>query len=166
MDYEFFMLKAIEEARQALIWGEFPVGCVAVYKNEVLVTGARHHSTPDDQNELDHAEMLTLRRLVDLDKEIDREKVTLFTTLEPCLMCYAALIVNGIRRIVYAYEDIMGGGTNIDLKRLNPFYRDMNITVIPHVLRQKSLMLFKRFFSDPQSGYLKESLLARYTLNQ
>jgi tRNA(adenine34) deaminase len=166
MDYEFFMSKALEEAHQALSMGEFPVGCVIVYENGVLVTGARHHSAPDNQNELDHAEMLALRRLVDLEKKIDREKVTVFSTLEPCLMCYAAIIVNGIKQIVYAYEDVMGGGTNIDLKRLNPFYRDMKITVLPHVLRQESLMLFKRFFSDPQSGYLKESLLAQYTLNQ
>ena len=166
MDYEFFMSKALEEAHQALSMGEFPVGCVIVDKNRVLVTGARYHSAPDNQNELDHAEMLALRRLFDLDEKIDREKVTLFSTLEPCLMCYAALILNGIRQIVYAYEDVMGGGTSLDLKGLNPFYRDMDITVVPHVLRQESLMLFKEFFSDPQSNYLKESLLAQYTLKQ
>jgi len=166
MDYEFFMSKALEEAHQALSMGEFPVGCVIVYENGVLVTGTRHDSGPDNQNELDHAEMLALRRLVGLEKKIDREKATLFSTLEPCLMCYTAIIVNGIRRIVYAYEDVMGGGTNIDLRRLNPFYRDMKITVIPHVLRQESLMIFKRFFSDPQRDYLKGTLLAQYTLRQ
>ncbi len=166
MDYEFFMSRALEEAHQALSVGEFPVGCVMVYENRVLVTGARHHSTPDNRNELDHAEILALRRLVDIGEDIDREKITLFSTLEPCLMCYAALILNGIRRIVYAYEDVMGGGTNLNLKRLNPFYRDMNITVIPHILRQESLKLLKEFFADPPNDYLKESLLAQYTLNQ
>jgi tRNA(adenine34) deaminase len=166
MDYEFFMSKALEKARQALSLGEFPVGCVIVYENRVLVTGARLHSRSDNKNELDHAEMLALRRLVEIDEDIDREKITLFSTLEPCLMCYAALILNGIRHIVYAYEDVMGGGTNIDLKMLNPFYKDMKISVIPHVLRQESLQLVKRFFSDPQNGYLKETLLAQYTLKQ
>jgi tRNA(adenine34) deaminase len=166
MDYEFFMSKALEEAHQALSMGEFPVGCVIVYESGVLVTGGRHHSSPDNQNELDHAEMLALRRLVNLEKNIDREKVTVFSTLEPCLMCYAAIILNSITQIVYAYEDVLGGGTNIDLRSLNPFYRDMEITVLPHVLREESLTLFKRYFSDPKSGYLKESLLARYTLNQ
>jgi len=160
------MLKALDEAHQALSMGEFPVGCVMVYENRVLVTGARHHSAPDSQNELDHAEMLALRRLVDIHEKIDREKITLFSTLEPCLMCYAALILNDIRHIVYAYEDVMGGGTNIDLERLNPFYKDMKITVIPHVLRQESLKLLKEFFADPLSDYLKESLLAQYTLKQ
>jgi len=166
MDYEFFMVKALEEARQALSVGEFPVGCVMVYENRVLVTGARHHSLPDKHNELDHAEMLALRRLVDLGERIDRSRVTVFSTLEPCLMCYGAIILNGIRHIVHAYEDVMGGGTNLDLKTLNPFYRDMKITIVPGILRRESLVLFKRFFSDPHNDYLKGSLLAQHALNQ
>jgi tRNA(adenine34) deaminase len=166
MDYEFFMSKALEEARDALNMGEFPVGCVIVYENNVLVTGARHHSGSENQNELDHAEMLALRRLVDIGKKIDRAQLTVFSTLEPCLMCYAALILNDIRHIVYAYEDVMGGGTNLDLKKLNPFYRDMEIKVAPRILRQESLMLFKKFFSDAQNSYLQGTMLAKYTLNQ
>ncbi|MBW1859393.1 MAG: nucleoside deaminase, partial [Deltaproteobacteria bacterium] len=163
MDDEFFMLKALGEAEQALSMGEFPVGCVLVYNDSVLVTGARYHSTPDTHNELDHAEMLALRRLVDLEKEIDRERVILFSTLQPCLMCYSAIILNGIRQIVYAYEDVMGGGTNLDLKRLNPFYQDMQISVKAHVLRERSLAFFKTFFADSKNTYLKGSLLAEYT---
>jgi tRNA(adenine34) deaminase len=166
MDYEFFMSKALEEARDALNMGEFPVGCVIVYENNVLVTGARHHSGSENQNELDHAEMLALRRLVDIGKKIDRAQLTVFSTLEPCLMCYAALILNDIRHIVYAYEDVMGGGTNLDLKKLNPFYQDMEIKVAPRILRQESLMLFKKFFSDAQNSYLQGTMLAKYTLNQ
>jgi tRNA(adenine34) deaminase len=166
MDYEFFMSKALEEGRHALSKGEFPVGCVMAYENRILVTGSRHHSVSDNQNELDHAEMLALRRLVDLESKIDRAKITVFSTLEPCLMCYAALIMNDIRHIVYAYEDVMGGGTNLDLKGLKPFYQDTEITVMPHILRQEGLTLFKEFFSDPQNSYLQGSLLAQYTLDQ
>jgi tRNA(adenine34) deaminase len=166
MDDEFFMLKALEEAERALNMGEFPVGCVLVCDDGVLVTGKRYCSTPENHNEMDHAEMIALRRLVDLEQEIDRETVILFSTLEPCLMCYSAVILNGIRQIVYAYEDVMGGGTNLDLKRLNPFYQDMQMSIKAHVLREESLALFKKFFSDPKNSYLKGSLLAEYTLGQ
>lgn len=166
MDHEFFMSTALEEARKALSMGEFPVGCVMVYEDRVLVTGARSHSVSGSHNELDHAEMLALRRLVDLGENIDRGQVTVFSTLEPCLMCYAALILNDIRHIVYAYEDVMGGGTNLDLKRLSPFYQDMKVSVLPNILRRESLMLLKKFFSDPENDYLQASLLAQYTLKQ
>jgi tRNA(adenine34) deaminase len=166
MDYEFFMGKAIEEARQALSIGEFPVGCVMVYDDRVLVTGTRRHSAPDKHNELDHAEMLALRRLIDLEQQVDRSKVALFSTLEPCLMCYSALIVNGIRTIVYAYEDVLGGGTKLDLTRLNPFYREMKVAIVQGVLRHESLGLFKDFFSDPNNNYLRGTLLAEHATNE
>jgi tRNA(adenine34) deaminase len=163
MDYEFYMQKAVEEAERALDRGEFPVGCVLVYENSVLLTGVKHHS---GHNELDHAEMLALKQLMDLEKDIDRERVILFSTLEPCLMCYSAIILNGVRQIVYAYEDVMGGGTSLDLKRLNPFYQDMQVSIKAHVLREDSLALFKKFFSDPKNSYLKGTLLAEYTMKQ
>jgi tRNA(adenine34) deaminase len=166
MNDERYMEKALEEARGALGMGEFPVGCVMVYEDKVLVTGARQHSMPQSQNELDHAEMLALRRLIDLGERIDRAKVTLFSTLEPCLMCYAALIVNGIRDIVYAYEDVLGGGTGVDLSSLNPFYKDMEVSIVSGVLRYESMLLFKQFFSDPRHEYLRDSLLAQHAMSQ
>ena len=165
MNHELFMSKALDQAEQALNRGEFPVGCVMVCEGRVLATGARHRSKVDEVNEFDHAEMLALRRLLDNEGQIDRDRVTVFTTLEPCLMCYAAMIVNGITRIVYAYEDVMGGGTSLDLKSLTPLY-DVEITIIPHILRKESLNLLRRFFSDPKNDYLRGTLLARYTLNQ
>jgi tRNA(adenine34) deaminase len=166
MDYEFFMSKALDEAKQALSHREFPVGCIMVHEGDVIATGARHRTRPDDRNEVDHAEMLALRRLVNHGQTIDREKVTVFTTLEPCLMCYAALIINGIRRVVYAYEDVMGGGTGLDLTRLNPIYAGAVMVVIPHVLRKESLSLLKRFFSDPNNPYLQGTLLAKHALER
>jgi tRNA(adenine34) deaminase len=109
--------------------------------------------------------MLALRQLVDQRWEIDREKVTVFSTLEPCLMCCGALLVNGIRRVVYAYEDVMGGGTSLDFKKLGPLY-NVDLVITPHILRQESLALLKTFFSDPKNDYLRGTLLAEYTLRQ
>jgi len=38
MDYEFYMRKALEQAKQALAAGEFPVGCVLIYQDKILVS--------------------------------------------------------------------------------------------------------------------------------
>lgn len=166
MDDRFFMGKALEQAHRALDTGEFPVGCVMAYEDRVLVTGSRRRSTTEQRNELDHAEILALRKLVDMGGSVQRERVAVFSTLEPCLMCYSALIVNGIRRIVYAYEDVLGGGTKLDLKGLTPFYQDMEIEVVRGVRRQQSLDLFKKFFSHPQNDYLRGSVLAKHALGE
>ena len=166
MNYEYFMKTALEQAQDALAQGEFPVGCVLVHREEVLVTGARTGTTGDGKNELDHAEMVALRRLIDFDEPINHGDVTVFCTMEPCLMCYAALILAGIGKIVFAYEDVMGGGSACELSRLNPLYKNSPITVVANVLRTESLQLFKAYFSNPTNSYWKQSLLAEYTLMQ
>ena len=66
--------------------------------------------------------------------------------------------------IVWAYEDVMGGGTGLDLQRLAPLYRDMQVELRGQVLRRESLALFQQFFRT--YDYWQGSLLASYTLEQ
>ncbi|MBC2693935.1 MAG: nucleoside deaminase [Desulfobacteraceae bacterium] len=166
MNYKFFMEKAIEEAKKALESGEFPVGCVVAYKNDIIVTGTRTGTSGNYTNEIDHAEMAALRCLSELKETVDKSKIILFCTLEPCLMCYSAIVLSDIGKIVYAYEDLMGGCTRCDLTKLSPFYKERKIKIIPDILRDKSMELFKVYFENQKNTYWKDSLLARYTLMQ
>ncbi|MBF0224695.1 MAG: nucleoside deaminase [Desulfobacterales bacterium] len=162
---ENFMEIALEYAENALQDGDFPVGCIIVYKDEIIADGIRINSKGIDTNELDHAEIRALRKLTNLDEPINRKECTLYTTLEPCLMCFAAIIINGIGKIVYAYEDAMGGYSGCDISNLKPIYKNSGIVVVSNVLRERSLVLFKKFFSNPRNLYLKNTLLSSYTLN-
>lgn len=164
-EHERLMGLALAEARAALALGEFPVGCVLVHGGEVIASGKRAHSS-GRVNELDHAEMLALRSFLDGETGIDAGEVTVYATMEPCLMCFSALILNGFRRIVYAYEDAMGGGTNLPLAALCPLYAAMEVEIAPGVCRGDSLALFQQFFRNPDNPYWKGSLLADYTLGQ
>ncbi len=167
MNHEKYMQIALDQAKEALALGEFPVGAVFVYEGTVIASGQRSHSRGlDTVNEIDHAEMLALRKYLASDTKINAAELVVYSTMEPCLMCYSTMILNGIRNIVYAYEDVMGGGSNLPLKQLNPLYAAMEISITPHILRQQSLALFKDFFSNPDNPYWKDSLLANYTLSQ
>lgn len=166
MNYEHFMTAALEQAEAAYQAGEFPVGCILVHKDRILASGRRTGTTAEGVNEVDHAEMVALRRLILAGRDVAPAEIVLFSTLEPCLMCYGAVILSGIRTIVYAFEDIMGGGTGCDLAQLSPLYRNAELSIIPHVRRADSVRLLKAFFANPENVYWKDSLLARYTLSQ
>lgn len=163
-EHEQYMALALVEAQLALRDGEFPVGCVMVAEGRVVAKGRRHNSGEARRNEIDHAEVLTLRRLIAEQPGLDLGKVTVYSTMEPCLMCYATMLLSGIRTFVWAYEDVMGGGGNLPLSLLSPLYAEMRVHLFDRVLRTESLRLFQQFF---QSGsYWQDSLLARYTLEQ
>ena len=163
--HEKFMQAALQQAREALVAGDFPVGCVIEHGGQIIASGRRSNSF-GRVNEMDHAEITALRELLAADTRIALEKVTVYSTMEPCLMCFSTLLVNGLRRFVYSYEDVMGGGTNLPLPLLSPLYCELQPTIVGSVLREKSLALFKSFFSSPECQYLKNTMLATYTLQQ
>jgi tRNA(adenine34) deaminase len=168
MNHEYYMKEALGLAETAFKEGEFPVGAILVYKNKILATGARKGTAGGFANEVDHAEIMALRNLAGR-KEFDginRQEITLFCTMEPCLMCFGAILLSGIGRIVYAYEDVMGGGTGCGIEHLSPLYRNSPVKIISGILRKESLDIFKAYFSNPSNSYWKGSLLADYTLAQ
>jgi len=159
------MEQALKEAGVCLDAGEFPVGCVIVHKDKVVARGGRQNSH-GHVNELDHAEMMALRNLCTSRGTIDPGELVIYSTMEPCLMCFSALLVSGVRKYVYGYEDVMGGGTNLPREKLAPLYNEMEVSIVKGVLREKSLRLFQDFFKSADCNYLRDTLLAKYTLSQ
>ncbi len=171
------MKKALASARKALENGEFPVACILVSEGRIVGRGDRINSTGTMPNELDHAEILALRDWIGRGRP--GEVFTAYTTLEPCLMCLGALILNGARRIVYSYEDVMGGsaGMNFNLpfsrghhdiqsNQIRHLYENFGDRIKGALLRPESLELFRQFFSNPENRYLKGTVLETYTLSQ
>lgn len=165
--HDHFMGLALNLAREALDRGEFPVGCVLVHDGRVVADGRRDGTASCTANEVDHAEMVALRRVERLlaKGDVASDGITCYSTLEPCLMCYASLLIHGISRIVYAYEDAMGGGCACDLSALPPLYRNSRPVIAPGVRRRESLALFQKFWSDEKNSYLRDSFLCSYTMN-
>lgn len=168
MDDNLCMQRALAHAKTALDDGEFPVGCVISDGEAIVAKGARLGTADNCNNEIDHAEIIALRHLAEKmpKQKKDLGDFTLYSTLEPCLMCMGAILISGIGRIVYSYEDVMGGGTRIFRHYMPPLYRDRKLDVVPYLLRKESLALLKRFFQDPGNHYWPDSLLATYTLKQ
>lgn len=112
---EHFMSEAIKEAEIAAAEGNWPMGCVIVVDDEVV---ARAHNTGyTDKNRLAHAELTALT----LAKEsLERHKgaATLYTTYEPCPMCFGAIVMMKIRRVVTGVDLDHSG--SLDMKNHLP----------------------------------------------
>ncbi|MBF0202722.1 MAG: nucleoside deaminase [Desulfamplus sp.] len=110
---------------------------------------------------------------IDNGSNIDREIINIipeeciiYCTMEPCLMCFGAIILSGIKQIFYAFEDPMGGGTSCNLGELPILYRESGIKVVPYLFREESLKFFAQFFSRKNNFYWKNSFLEQYTLKE
>lgn len=141
-----FMREALEEAKKAYALKEAPIGAIAVHQGTIL---ARAHNIRERKNDpLGHAELLLLRKLAHKFKNWRILGVTLYVTLEPCLMCMGALLQARIKRLVFGAPDPKAGacGSLYDLsndKRLNH-----RIEVTSGVLPDECGKILSNFFKE------------------
>ena len=103
-----FMEQALDQARQAFENDEVPVGTVLVHKVHGVVFKG-YNLTEKTGNPLDHAEMLAIRAGQKTLGLPFLEDCTLYVTLEPCLVCAAALIAVRLPKLVFGAYNIKGG---------------------------------------------------------
>jgi len=94
---DFFLQKAIEEARLGLAEGGIPIGSVLVIGNEIV--GRGHNRRVQNGSAILHAEMDCLENAGRL-SPADYRKATLYSTLSPCDMCSGTALLYRIPRIV------------------------------------------------------------------
>ena len=148
-DVEFMRL-AIAEARLARERGEVPVGAVLVQGAHVIAAAGNAPICRHDPSA--HAEMLALRAGGQTLGNYRLDGTVLYVTLEPCLMCAAALVHARVRRVVFGAFDPKAGaaGGIIDvfaLKGLNH-----RVDVFGGVLEEECGALLSEFFAATRSG--------------
>ena len=106
---EYFLTIAVAEAQQAWQTGNAPVGAV-VTNAEGRVLAQNHNQVCTNSGLLYHAEMMIFLQNQALFVQ-NRWTMTLYTTLEPCLMCLSTAIVHHVKRVVWLIDDYRSGGT-------------------------------------------------------
>jgi tRNA(adenine34) deaminase len=141
-----FMRVALERAAAAGADGEVPVGAVLVHDGRIIAAAGNAPVASRDPTA--HAEMVALRaagqalgsyRLID---------TTLYVTLEPCVMCAAAIVHARVRRVVFGAWDQRAGGagslTNVfALPGLNH-----RVDVFGGVLMEECVRVLQGFFTQ------------------
>jgi tRNA(adenine34) deaminase len=103
----FYLHQCIELAHEAARLGNLPIGALVSLDDEVIARGKNSIWEPEF-NGIRHAEIEALLAVPSELWTRSRE-MTLYTTLEPCLMCMGALLLHRIGRIVYGASDDYGG---------------------------------------------------------
>jgi tRNA(adenine34) deaminase len=104
---ERYMDLALIEAHNAACVGEVPVGAVVVLNGNVLGRGFNQPITAKDPTA--HAEIIALREAAHRAGNYRLAGVTLYCTLEPCMMCAGAMIHARIERLVFGTFDPKAG---------------------------------------------------------
>lgn len=143
---EYWMLKAQEMAKKAFDKQEVPVGAVLVKNNDLLASS--YNQVESCQDASCHAELQVLKEGAKRLGGWRLHGCTLYCTLEPCIMCYGAMIHFRLDRLVWAAPDIRHGalGSLYDLSfREHPIHK---IKITPHFMAEYSAELMRSFFQQ------------------
>ena len=135
---------ALREANRGLQKGEVPVGAVAVLEGKVIA--AAHNAPRNLCDPTAHAEILVLREAASAVGAYRIEGLELFVTLEPCLMCFGAMIHARIARLVYGAADPKVGFSRIFEQHLQEAHFNHRIEILDGVLQDECAALLKSFF--------------------
>jgi tRNA(adenine34) deaminase len=162
-DAAYFMKRALAQAVAAEKRGEVPVGAVVVRQGRVI--GRAGNAPIGDSDPSAHAEIKALRRAGKKAGEYRLNGCELYVTLEPCLMCYGAMVQARIARLVYGADDPKNGIFSSGVfENVKDIYNH-RIAVESGLLAEPASRLLTRFFQARRGAGAveRDGLENRYT---
>ncbi len=138
-----FMREALKQAKIGSDNGEIPIGAVIVYQNKIIAKS--HNQVELLKDPTAHAEILAITQATNYLRCKWLKECTLYVTVEPCLMCAAALVFSRIGRVIFGAYDSKGGGviSKVDINRLKLNYK---IKFKGGILEEECAKVIKDFF--------------------
>ncbi|XP_029651350.1 tRNA-specific adenosine deaminase 2-like [Octopus sinensis] len=147
-----WMQRAIDLAEEAFKAGEVPVGCIFIYENKELVNG--RNMVTETKNATQHAEIVAIERVYAWCEEHDKNAadvfaaITVVVTVEPCIMCMAAIRTLNIPLVIYGCRNDRFGGCgsvmNIATDEIPSLGR--RLYCISGLMAEKAISLLKDFY--------------------
>lgn len=134
---EKYMKIALKEAEKAEKRGDVPIGAVIVKKNKIIAKG---HNKKEIKNiSTRHAEIEAIEKACKKLKTWHLEECEIYTTVEPCIMCYGAIEQARISKIIY-------GTKNENFGYISNKNRINKIEIVANVLQEDCSKIIKEFF--------------------
>jgi tRNA(adenine34) deaminase len=141
---QYFMKLALQQAAEAAVQGEVPIGAVLVKDGSVLTKDHNRREQMGDATA--HAELLVIREGGRLLGGWRLSGTTLYVTLEPCPMCAGALVQARLERLVFGTADPKAGAAGTLYNIVNDARLNHRLTVTGGVLAEECALLLQDFF--------------------
>jgi tRNA(adenine34) deaminase len=154
---EHAMRIALDQAHNAWLVGEVPVGAVIMKGGQVIATGYNRPITEHDPTA--HAEIVALRHAATLLGNYRLPECELYVTLEPCAMCAMALMHARFKRVVFGAADPKTGaaGSVVDLFKVQQLNHHTQIE--GGLLADECGKVLRDFFAERRELYRKRRAL-------
>lgn len=143
-DDKKWMELAIIEAQKAENIGEVPVGAILIKNDEIISYSYNQIITKNDPTA--HAEIEVIRNAGKILENYRIVDSTLYVTLEPCAMCFSAMIHARIKRLVFGAFDIKTGVCGSNANLINANFYNHKIIVSGGILEESCSQLLRNFF--------------------
>lgn len=143
-EHEYYMSLALEEARQAQLKDEVPIGAVVV--KDGIVIGRGHNLKELTKRASAHAEVIAIDNASQYVGGWRLTDSTLYVTIEPCPMCAGLIYQSRIKTLVFGAKDLKGGACGTAMNVLiNPAINH-SVNIISGVLEQECSAIIQAFF--------------------
>ena len=138
------MYAALQEAEQALLQDEVPIGAVVVHKGKIIGKGRNQVELLKDPTA--HAEIIALCATGNYLRDWRLNECDLYVTLEPCVMCTGALLSSRINNLYFSNYDPKYGACGSLYNLAEEGKYNHKIKVFSGIYSYESAQLLKNFF--------------------
>jgi tRNA(adenine34) deaminase len=151
------MRMALDQAQNAWLVGEVPVGAVIMRAGQVIATGYNRPITENDPTA--HAEIVALRHAAQLLGNYRLPECELVVTLEPCAMCAMALLHARFKRVVFGARDPKTGAAGSVLNLFDQAQLNHHTELVGGVLADQCGRVLQDFFAERRLQYRQRRAL-------
>ncbi len=144
--HELFMDIAIKEAGLAVSCGDVPIGAVAVQGDEIVSRGHNMREAVNDPTA--HAEMLVIKDCAEKLGRWRLSDITLYVTVEPCVMCAGALVLARIPHVVFGVYDTKAGGCGSVFQILQDPLLNHRVEIVSGIREEICRKTLQEFFHN------------------